>query len=656
MAYMPNFGERAALVFNQAKPRELPRFFKALERLFVRAKVTDEGDMKEDALMYVEYEVEQIWKTFPEYKDITKTFADFKTAVLAHYPDATDDFVFSIGELEAHIAKHRKAGIATTDNLDEYNRSYLAITTWLIEKDQMGEFEQRRDYIRAFTEPLLGRIKARLSMKFLDQHPNKPHKIQDIYEAARHVLLGETAFPQSTHVPVPASVAAVRISPAAPLDSSIPAVIKAETFASVMSDFTKTITEAFQQGNRSRISAPMSSAPRNTDCNFCGGPHFIRECTVVDEYVVAGKIRRNFEGKVILSTGAFVPRDIPGTLLSERVDEWHHRNPNQLSVASLIHTISAEHVREHTPVVTQPAFQLSTADRITTLEAELFNLRARRSSFVPVVKTRAQKARELPLASIEEVPEDEPVEQAREPTPQITIATPKPPVITQNPAIVITPQPSVEPEHPFRNAKDAAYAPPTSRNVGAPVKVPANKAVIPANKAVIPAYKTLPPIHEASIAMDLYKRAMEAPITITQRELLSLSPEVRAQVRDVTTTHRIPTAAASTTQGSLQIAISEEDIAFDIAQTFALRRTDERIPPKGAIVVADPIEEYYGSLEPGEIPSIDRLTVAKESTAIRSIYALVDNSQKKECTVDPGCQVIRRPATAWHCLTTLGFA
>ena len=33
---------------------------------------------------------------------------------------------------------------------------------------------------------------------------------------------------------------------------------------------------------------------------------------------------------------------------------------------------------------------------------------------------------------------------------------------------------------------------------------------------------------------------MEAPITITHRELLLLSPEVRSQVREVTTTRRVP--------------------------------------------------------------------------------------------------------------------
>jgi len=34
--------------------------------------------------------------------------------------------------------------------------------------------------------------------------------------------------------------------------------------------------------------------------------HYIWECGVVQEYIDAGKIRHDAEGKVILATGAFV--------------------------------------------------------------------------------------------------------------------------------------------------------------------------------------------------------------------------------------------------------------------------------------------------------------------------------------------------------------
>ena len=65
-----------------------------------------------------------------------------------------------------------------------------------------------------------------------------------------------------------------------------------------------------------------------------------------------------------------------------------------------------------------------------------------------------------------------------------------------------------------------------------------------------------------------------------------------------------------------------------------------RTPPEGSIVIEDPIKTYYRSLEPGEIPDSNQLVVAMESSAVRSVYALVDTAQKKECILDPGCQIV----------------
>lgn len=659
---MPARGERSAPSFDQTKPREIHRFFDELERLFELNNVTDATEMKKSACRYVAYTVERVWKTFPEFASANATFAAFKKAILVHYPDAEGDFVYSSNDVTALIAKNKEKGFATTDALQVFHLEFITITTWLVEKELMGKIEQRRAYISVFSSPLLESIKTRLRMLFINQHPNKPHDVADVYAAANYVLQDEGVVPQTSYAvtsPVP-YVTVQHVPKMEPSDMPV----KAETFVNVMANFTKQITDAISQTSRTRITGP-TPPPRQTNCNFCGGDHFIRECKVVDEYIVAGKVRRNFEGKVVLSTGAFVPREIPGTLLCERVNEWHQRNPNQLAVASLIHTISSEHVRAHAQSPVVPAFQLSTSERITVLEAELFSLKARKSAFTPSVRTRAQRAREGPYehtaSSIEEVdespaePEEEPVTiSIRKPTPAVVSAPQLPPVphkaaiIVPAPAISIIPLPSVAPEHPFRYAKDAAYTPPVSRNVGGIVKPPPVKQ----STTTAPAYKTLPPVYDPAVALEVYKRAMDVPITITQRELLSLSPEVRTQLREVTTTRRIPANIDPAIHPSFQVVNEEEDEAYgwETVTNFALRRPDERTVPRGATIVADPVEDYYSSLEPGEIPSLDRLTVAKDSTAIRSIHALVDSSQKKECTVDPGCQVIAMSETTCHSL------
>jgi len=84
------------------------------------------------------------------------------------------------------------------------------------------------------------------------------------------------------------------------------------------------------------------------------------------------------------------------------------------------------------------------------------------------------------------------------------------------------------------------------------------------------------------------------------------------------------------------------------AQTFAAPFAHHCIPPEGSIITADPIEAYYQSLRPGEKPDPDHLIVSMESVPICSVFALVDNSQKKECTLDPGCQIIAMSEAACH--------
>src|SRR5271163_5115927 len=196
-------------------------------------------------------------------------------------------------------------------------------------------------------------------------------------------------------------------------------------------------------------------------------------------------------------------------------------------------------------------------------------------------------------------------------------------------------------------ARDAAYSPPVNRNVAA--KPNQNF------KRPEPVYKTLPPIHDSTIAANVYKRSMDAPITLTQRELLSLSPEVRSQVREATTTRRLPNKEGNTMQNYLDTE-EEDDYGSqqiprtipDTVPTFAVENAHHRTPPYVSIIVADPIETYYKSLRPGELPDPDRLVVAIESGAVRSIFALIDNSQKKECILDPGCQIVAMSEATCH--------
>jgi hypothetical protein len=195
---MPMRNERAAPTFDSSKPRELSQYFKDLEQLMKHTAISDQQDMKKQVLHYVDFSTEQIWKTFPEFLDNDKTYQDFKNGILVHYPNASGDFVYSIRDMDLLIGKRQHLSINSTKDLSDYHLQFIAITTWLISKGQLGDLEQQRAYIRAFPSSLLSVIMNCLQLKNADHHLNVPHKVEAVYEAAHFVLQGYSFFTQNS--------------------------------------------------------------------------------------------------------------------------------------------------------------------------------------------------------------------------------------------------------------------------------------------------------------------------------------------------------------------------------------------------------------------------------------------------------------------------
>jgi hypothetical protein len=99
--------------------------------------------MKKQVLCYVNFGTKQIWKTFPEFLDVSKTYQNFKDATLVHYPDASGKFVYSIRDMNLLIGERQCLGINSTKDLSDYHLQFIAITTWLISKGQLGNLEQQ---------------------------------------------------------------------------------------------------------------------------------------------------------------------------------------------------------------------------------------------------------------------------------------------------------------------------------------------------------------------------------------------------------------------------------------------------------------------------------------------------------------------------------
>ena len=275
--------------------------------------------------------------------------------------------------------------------------------------------------------------------------------------------------------------------------------IKSEDLSALIEIMKQTITKLSNQGNQSK---PL--APHDLHCHFCGGNNFKNSCDILKEYIRDGKCMLRDDGRIALPGGHFIPGSIAGKWFKECLDEWYCQNPQPSSTTNSLLL----------GVLPEPAaatFQLSLEECIQSLEKELFALRTRQQD--KGTRTRAQKARNQ-----EQVAEAPAASDASASAPITAPRQPK--AITSEGNANHTSQPPV---HPFACAKDASYSPPTTDNVAAKPKPPLPKK--PEGS-----YKTTAPIYDPKVTSEVYACTMDSQITLTQCELLSLSPEVRNQV------------------------------------------------------------------------------------------------------------------------------
>jgi hypothetical protein len=231
--------------FDSCKPRELSQYFEDLEQLIKRASISDQQDMKKQVLHYVDFSTKRVWKTFPEFLDDNKTYKNFKDAILVHYPDASGDFIYSIRDMDLLIGERQRLGINSTKDLSDYHLQFIVITTWLISKGQLGDLEQQRAYIRAFQSPLLSAIMNHLQLKNANHHPNVPHKVEAVYEAAHLVLQGYSSFTQNLIAAAnPQSTTLSQQSPTTGLSPTAATPVKSEDLSTLIARFTKSIIYA----------------------------------------------------------------------------------------------------------------------------------------------------------------------------------------------------------------------------------------------------------------------------------------------------------------------------------------------------------------------------------------------------------------------------
>ncbi|KAJ7050810.1 hypothetical protein C8F01DRAFT_1000157, partial [Mycena amicta] len=378
--------------------------------------------------------------------------------------------------------------------LADFYRDFMRMGKYLIGKKRLSETEQSHAFLRALQPASLQKdVKQRLQIIRPNVHADDPYDLTDLYDAAKFALAGSST--RTTEATADASIKQE--------SAEISALLKAVTQLVQVMATTQAKPATTSEGNSSNNTNPPQKRARAPGCGYCGDlSHFFRDCPHVPEDKQKGVCKTNNQGKLVLPDGSFPPF-AEGTYLRDRFMKWHAENPGKLATTQLVVELAAG----SKPV---PTFILSDEQRCETLMAELNMVRTR---------MEARKALEASKNGQNNEPKlPKPAEKASELDPA-TASNIEPTAAAKDLAPPVVPFP----EHPFAAARDAAYAPPKDRNVGA----------LPKPNARVP-----PPVSKDGNARKVFNAALDAQVVISQRDLLSVSPDIRSLYREAVTPRR----------------------------------------------------------------------------------------------------------------------
>ncbi|KAI0708432.1 hypothetical protein C8Q76DRAFT_584536, partial [Earliella scabrosa] len=327
---LPLPGSAKAPSFDPLYPQTVNRFFDDLEFVFERSQVPD-ADRKRFTGRYVPYEVEELWTSLPEWSPKSSvTFAELRAAVVSLYPEVRTERKFVYRDLLHLVESSQDQDIETLQEYGEFYRAFYRISSHLRQKDELGVAEQGRLFARSF--PINSRFRRQLSrrlrLKFPDRHLTDVFSLAELHDAAVFVLQAMHPSPtrfQSSGEPEPAEP--VTREPPANRHAT---AIQTDVLASSLPANPAQVASAEPAAESVTNAVPFVSASTLVvdECHYCGAPKcYIRSCPAVAADITAGRCARNADGQVILPSGRFVPRSLPGRTMRERVLEWRRRNP-----------------------------------------------------------------------------------------------------------------------------------------------------------------------------------------------------------------------------------------------------------------------------------------------------------------------------------------
>ncbi|KAJ3555385.1 hypothetical protein NP233_g12224 [Leucocoprinus birnbaumii] len=558
--HMPSRYDRNAPKFD-GHPRSLRRFFEEIEMLGRECGLTERQHIVH-TLRYLDGKDYDAWTSRPS--SLGANWARFKEEITSMYPGADDEARYNVTDLELFVESHAAKPMRDRFQFGEYYREFLTRAAWLLNRGLISQRERNKLFLSGFHIDFRQQLRTQLRIQDPRHAIDEPWDIEEVEEAARFLLNATgsgTVLTLSGSSPAPPP--SFTTSPAAPFVSS-----PRETFD--MSSIEQILTsDAFLNRLAGKLAAPVRNSSQSSyqppfqqnsqqqrqtwPCGFCSATdHMFRNCSGLDDYLRRGLCKRDFNFRICMPDGTPVsPQVAPGRNMKERIDNWHKSNsPSNGSVqANLFQVDSSASIastNSYAPISSSMPFSTSqpSEDDVELARLEAIALATmKRQEEIRKRAGNAGKAKSAPVP-------------------------PKPKQDTPNPSQNASANP------PF-NPSSKATSPPKSST---------SYPSVPDSHTQGQQYRFAAPIENPQTVQDVIKRSLEGSVTISQRELLAIAPEVRKHLKEQVTTHRVPMGPPAT-------ATSLENAANDVEISVSSFIQPHLSSPSNPIIVAKPVED-----------------------------------------------------------------
>lgn len=610
--------------FDSTRPATLIEFFEDFEILADAAQLNDEQKIR-GARRYVTGLDGDLWEAQESFDSAPYNWETFKKEVIEAYPGATSADKWTIRDLDRTCEAQRGIQVKTLAEFGVFDRQFKSIGLWLKKKGRCGDSELQRRYFGAFDDDFAIRLQHRLDIKLPDHRPDELYDIKEVQAAALHVLAGTA----TNMADVSGESQSRNIHSAyadQPMDRSrretTPVKREEPDFEKLAQNMAMSFSQSIETAVANamgRLQGPGRTAPppavnqapgtyipatqqpaygpprprpgdAGSRCFMCHDPnHFLGQCPTLQQYMNAGKIRRDAASNIVLANGERIPSDPRGTSWAQRIDEHYGRaggapqaptpantqereSPPHLPANFSAHLVGVVEEESHV-ADTQECYLEEVVEEDSDEEAAIISA----ERMIQVLQNRVAKNKKK---VDEKKGQDDKTEEGH--------------VAKESPPKVASKGPREAPKQPLPYVDIPARVPAVQKRMPPPKQQQPTDSAKPPGMAQ-PQFRYSAPIEAGINPTEIIKRSLSEKVELSIEELLALCPDVRKFYKEATTTKRIATAPT---------------------------------------VEANMVSAFFNA------PEDDEMVEGAHSLALRTLEVSLNGVTNATCILDSGCQVI----------------